>query len=137
MAEAESQSQTAAEPQVATVEVSEFESLLNKEFRPKTDSAKTAVQEAVKTLAQQALASTGLISKDALQAIEAIRSQEHLSQTPIIALSARADRRYHELVRQAGANEVLSKPADLTNLVLLIKSYVDQTPAEHLDYQPE
>ena len=72
-----------------------------------------------------------------LQAIEAIRSQEHLSQTPIIALSARADRRYHELVRQAGANEVLSKPADLTNLVLLIKSYVDQTPAEHLDYQPE
>ena len=72
MAEAESQSQTAAEPQVATVEVSEFESLLNKEFRPKTDSAKTAVQEAVKTLAQQALASTGLISKDALQAIEAI-----------------------------------------------------------------
>ena len=33
----------------------EFSSLLNKEFRPKTDQARSAVESAVKTLAQQAL----------------------------------------------------------------------------------
>lgn len=71
MAEPNPQSQAAA-PEVATAEVSEFESLLNKEFKPKSDTARTAVQQAVKTLAEQALASTGLISKDALQATEAI-----------------------------------------------------------------
>ena len=34
---------------------SEFENLLQKEFRPKSDQAKTAVESAVKTLAEQAL----------------------------------------------------------------------------------
>lgn len=54
---------------------SEFESLLQKEFRPKSDQAKTAVESAVKTLAQQALANTGLISDDALRSIESIISE--------------------------------------------------------------
>ncbi len=72
MADPEPQSQVAAAPEAAVAEVNEFESLLNKEFRPKSDTARSAVQEAVKTLAQQALASTELISGDALQAIEAI-----------------------------------------------------------------
>lgn len=31
----------------------EFSALLNKEFRPKTDQARSAVESAVKTLAQQ------------------------------------------------------------------------------------
>ena len=34
---------------------SEFASLLQKEFRPKSDQARTAVEQAVKTLAMQAL----------------------------------------------------------------------------------
>ena len=38
---------------------SEFESLLQKEFRPKSDQAKTAVESAVKTLAEQALVISG------------------------------------------------------------------------------
>ena len=50
----------------------EFASLLQKEFRPKSDQAKTAVEQAVKTLAQQALENTGLISDDALRSIEGI-----------------------------------------------------------------
>ncbi|GGA10500.1 type VI secretion system contractile sheath large subunit [Neptunicoccus cionae] len=50
----------------------EFASLLQKEFRPKSDTAKTAVEEAVKTLAEQALVNTGLVSDDALRSIEAI-----------------------------------------------------------------
>src|SRR5207248_11760726 len=41
-------------------------------FKPKTDTAKEAVQAAVKTLAEQALASTQLITKDAVSTIEAI-----------------------------------------------------------------
>jgi type VI secretion system protein ImpC len=61
-----------AAPVTAAEEISEFESLLNRQFKPKTDSAREAVQTAVKTLAEQALARTSLISKDALSSIEAI-----------------------------------------------------------------
>ena len=59
-------------PPIEAEEVSEFEFLLNKEFKPKTDNAREAVQMAVRTLAEQALARTALISKDALSSIEAI-----------------------------------------------------------------
>lgn len=51
---------------------SEFADLLQKEFRPKSDQAKTAVEQAVKTLAEQALENTALISDDALKSIEGI-----------------------------------------------------------------
>ncbi|HBV38865.1 MAG TPA: type VI secretion system contractile sheath large subunit [Erwinia sp.] len=50
----------------------EFSSLLNKEFRPKTDSARTAVESAVKTLAQQALENTVTASDDAYRTIQAL-----------------------------------------------------------------
>jgi type VI secretion system protein ImpC len=71
MANENPQTQAAVAP-AATAEVDEFEKLLNKQFKPKTDNARTAVQEAVKTLAQQALSNTALVSKDALKAIESI-----------------------------------------------------------------
>jgi len=71
MANETSQTQAAVAP-AATAEVDEFEKLLNKQFKPKTDNARTAVQEAVRTLAQQALSNTALVSKDALKAIESI-----------------------------------------------------------------
>ncbi len=54
---------------------SDFEDLLKKEFRPKSDQAKTAVEQAVKTLAEQALANTSLVSDDALRTIESIVAQ--------------------------------------------------------------
>jgi type VI secretion system protein ImpC len=57
---------------VATQEVSDFASLLNREFKPKTDRAREAVEQAVQTLAQQALANTALISGDSLRSIEAM-----------------------------------------------------------------
>src|SRR5262245_23559844 len=56
----------------ATVELTEFESLLNKEFKPKTADAKSAVATAVKTLAEQALSATTLVSDDAIKTIQAI-----------------------------------------------------------------
>lgn len=58
-----------------TIEATDFEALLNKEFRPKSDAAKSAVEEAVKTLAEQALSNTALISDDALRSIENIVAQ--------------------------------------------------------------
>jgi type VI secretion system protein ImpC len=57
---------------VATSEVSDFAALLNREFKPKSDQARDAVQAAVQTLAEQALANTTLISGDALNSIEAM-----------------------------------------------------------------
>src|SRR5437867_10064595 len=61
-----------AQPAAATAEVTEFESLLNKEFKPKTAEAKSAVKLAVQTLAEQALAATTLVSDNAIKTIEAI-----------------------------------------------------------------
>jgi type VI secretion system protein ImpC len=54
------------------VEAGDLSTLLQKEFKPKTDEAKEAVERAVQTLAQQALSQTKLISTDVVQSIEAI-----------------------------------------------------------------
>lgn len=62
--------QPAAAP--AAQEVNEFEVLLNKEFRARDPEKQTAVQTAVRTLAQQALAATQLISEDAVRTITAM-----------------------------------------------------------------
>lgn len=72
---AEEQTQAAPAATEEAFGSSEFEALLNKEFRPKSDQAKTAVQSAVKTLAEQALANTQLVSDDALRSIENIISE--------------------------------------------------------------
>jgi type VI secretion system protein ImpC len=66
----ESAVQTGATTQ--EVELSEFSSLLQREFKPKTDTARETVANAVQTLAQQALANTKLIGSDSLRTIEAI-----------------------------------------------------------------
>lgn len=55
-----------------TLEGNDFASLLKKEFKPKTDEAKSAVEQAVQTLAQQALANATVISGDAIRSIEAM-----------------------------------------------------------------
>jgi type VI secretion system protein ImpC len=58
--------------QGGTVEVSEIQQLLQKEFKPRSDAAKEAVETAVRTLAEEALRQTPLISTDAVATIEAI-----------------------------------------------------------------
>ena len=72
MAEEKTQAQGAAQPAGAAIETSEFASLLQKEFKPKSDQAREAVETAVQTLAAQALAQTKLVSEDALTTISAI-----------------------------------------------------------------
>src|SRR5262245_19975753 len=61
-----------AQGQAQTEEVSEFQTLLNKSFKPKTDSAKSAIESAVSTLAEQALKNTTLISDDVLKSIKSM-----------------------------------------------------------------
>jgi type VI secretion system protein ImpC len=64
--------QAQAQPAAATAELTEFESLLTKEFKPKSEEAKSAVKLAVQTLAEQALAASTLVSDNAIKTIEAI-----------------------------------------------------------------
>ncbi len=64
--------QQQTEGQTTAVEVSELQQLLHKEFKPKSDAAKEAVESAVRTLAEEALKQTGLISADVVATIEAI-----------------------------------------------------------------
>jgi type VI secretion system protein ImpC len=72
MADPASDIATQAAPAAVTAELNEFESLLQQQFRPKTPHARQAVETAVRTLAEQALAGTGLVSNDAIGSIEAI-----------------------------------------------------------------
>ena len=61
-----------AEAGTTTSSVSDFESLMTKEFKPKSDKARDSVSIAVRTLAEQALAQTTLVSDDALSSIAAM-----------------------------------------------------------------
>src|SRR5436309_13431517 len=64
--------QQQADGQSAGFEASELQTLLNKEFKPRSDAAKEAVETAVRTLAEQALSATTLISSDTIGPIEAM-----------------------------------------------------------------
>ena len=68
-------SEALAQSGEVALEAGDFASLLQKEFKPKTDKAKDAVESAVKTLAQQALVETNLISGDVLGTIEGLIAQ--------------------------------------------------------------
>ncbi|KPF67730.1 EvpB family type VI secretion protein [beta proteobacterium AAP99] len=66
--------QTQSDSQLGAIEFagSDFSSLLNKEFKPKTEEVRSEVERAVQTLAEQALVNTSLIGKDVVQSIEAM-----------------------------------------------------------------
>jgi type VI secretion system protein ImpC len=64
------ETQTSSALAAVSMEGSDLASLLQKEFKPKTDEAKSAVEQAVQTLAQQALSQTQLIGKDVVKSIE-------------------------------------------------------------------
>jgi len=69
--EKKAQKETQAAEAVA-IEPTEFDKLLKKEFKPKTDHAREAIGSAVRTLAEQALSETTLVSDDSVTTIEAI-----------------------------------------------------------------
>ena len=57
-----------------TLETGDFQALLQKEFKPKTDRAQEAVESSVRTLAEYALKEVKLVSANAVETIEAIRA---------------------------------------------------------------
>ena len=68
MAELETQQQ----PEAGLTESSDFSSLLNKEFKPKSDRAKEEVESAVSTLAEYVLKDVNKISDDTITSIQNI-----------------------------------------------------------------
>ncbi|HKQ68311.1 MAG TPA: type VI secretion system contractile sheath large subunit [Polyangiaceae bacterium] len=60
------------EAETGTLASNDFTALLQKEFKPQSDRAKEEVENAVMTLAQQALATTATISTDAVGSIQSI-----------------------------------------------------------------
>src|SRR3954468_10409813 len=75
----------------ATEEVSEFEKLLDRDFKPQGDGAREDIKNAVRTLAEQALSSTTLVSDDAVKTIQAI----------IAAIDAKLTEQVNEILHQA------------------------------------
>src|SRR5690349_24676013 len=69
MAEAEAKQGV---PSGIAVEADQFAELLQKQFRPKTDRARAEVENAVRTLAEQALRESTVVSDDVVGTIKAI-----------------------------------------------------------------
>jgi len=113
MAETEKQTSPLADVEYGGAD---FASLLSKEFKPKSDEAKSAVEQAVQTLAQQALSQTKLISSDVVGSIEAMIAEidKKLSQqvnailhNPDFQQLESAWRGLHHLVNNTETDEML------------------------------
>jgi type VI secretion system protein ImpC len=112
MAEQLAQSEQAG----GTLEMSEFGSLLQKEFKPQSDKAKESVESAVRTLAEQALLGSNIISGDVLATIEGLIAalDQKLSEqinlilhTPEFQSVEGAWRGLHHLVNNTETDETL------------------------------
>jgi type VI secretion system protein ImpC len=57
-----------------TVTLDDFASLLQKEFKPNTDAKQARIEEAVKTLAQQALQDAQIIGNDVFSTVDALKA---------------------------------------------------------------
>jgi len=110
------ETESIAEAEVEVVEEDDFSALLDREFRPKSPQAKSAVEQAVATLAAQALADTNIISDDAVSTIEAIIAEidkKLTEQTNLIMHHAEftkiegAWRGLHHLVNNTETDEML------------------------------
>lgn len=69
---ADAQTDTEAQAETGTLEAGDFASLLEKEFKPKSERSREAVESAVATLAEQALKETAVLSADVMGTIEAM-----------------------------------------------------------------
>jgi type VI secretion system protein ImpC len=61
-------------PAAEAVTVDDFASLLQREFKPNTDAKQARIEEAVKTLAQQALEDTQTIGADVFSTVDALKA---------------------------------------------------------------
>ncbi|MFO1126846.1 MAG: type VI secretion system contractile sheath large subunit [Rhodospirillales bacterium] len=72
MAEAQADPQVQGGSAEQALTTDDFQRLLQEEFRPQTDAAKSAIQQSVQALAEQALANTKLVSTEVVKSIEAM-----------------------------------------------------------------
>ncbi|WP_434113661.1 type VI secretion system contractile sheath large subunit [Paraburkholderia caffeinilytica] len=86
---------------------SEFERLLAHEFRPRTEQARSAVEQAVQTLAQQALAQSVVVGGDAYQNIASI----------IASIDARLSEQINEILHHKRYQKLESAWRGLHHLV--------------------
>jgi type VI secretion system protein ImpC len=112
MAELQEQAQQVG----GTLEMSEFGNLLQKEFKPQSDKAKEAVESAVRTLAEQALIGSNVISGDVLATIEGLIAEldrklteqvNLILHTPEFQSVESAWRGLHHLVNNTETDETL------------------------------
>jgi len=105
-----------AEAQVTATEGSEFAGLLAKEFKPRTDEQRSAVESAVRTLAEQALEFSLNFSGDAYRSIQAIIGEidrklseqvERIIQHPDFQQVESTWRGLHYLVNNTESDEML------------------------------
>ncbi|HWE99973.1 MAG TPA: type VI secretion system contractile sheath large subunit [Caulobacteraceae bacterium] len=66
--------QQRAGAEAEAVSLDDFSSLLNKEFKPTSDARASRIEEAVKTLAQQALQDANIIGHDVFTTVDAMRA---------------------------------------------------------------
>ena len=104
MAELQSQS---AGAELETSE-SDFASLLQKEFKPNTDAKKSRIEQAVQTLAQQALSDANIISDDIYITIEGM----------ISALDRKLSEQVNQIIHHADFQQLESAWRGLNYLVM-------------------
>ena len=130
-----------------------FAALLDKEFKPRSDDVRSEVEQAVQTLARQALAQTQLIGNDVIGSIEAmIAALDHKLSEQINLILHHADfqklesawRGLHHLVNNTETDEMLKirvMNISKTELHRTLKRYKgtswDQSPVFKKIYEEE
>lgn len=148
---AETQGQESQANSIDTAD--ELTLLLQKEFKPKSEEAKSVVEQAVRTLAEQALAQTQLIGSDTIKSIEAIIAElDHKLSEQINLIMHHADfqklegtwRGLHYLTNNTETDEMLKiRFMDVTKVELgkTLKRYKgtawDQSPIFKRIYEEE
>jgi CheY-like chemotaxis protein len=82
-----------------------------------------AVKKAVEQRPDIILMDIAMPVMDGIQATQAIRQHEELSQVPILALTAYGDF-YSERARDAGCNDVVQKPIEIDQLSPVVRRYI-------------
>lgn len=82
-----------------------------------------AVQMAVTEQPDLIIMDIAMPVMDGIQATTAIRQHEHMSEVPIVAVTAYADFYYNRAL-DVGCTDVVAKPVDLSQLQPVINAYI-------------
>ncbi|MFH1843612.1 MAG: type VI secretion system contractile sheath large subunit [bacterium] len=140
-------------PEQETLEPSDWDVLVKKEFKPKTKQAEKAVKEACETLALQAIKESTLISDDAIETVEAMVAElDRMLTEQINLILHHADfqqlegswRGLHHLVNNTETDEMLKirvmniSKKDVANTLKKYKGTAwDQSPLFKKIYEEE